>query len=822
MIISLNWLKKYTAIDTSQQNLEELIGSRLVEVEHITALGEKYKGVLVVKVVSVTKLEGSDHLNIVLIDDAGKKEGIERDDKGLVQVVCGAPNVRKDMMAAWLPPDSVVPETFGKEPFKLGSKPLRGVISNGMLASAKELDLFEDHTGIIELDHNITAGTKLTDAYQLDDYLIDIENKSLTHRPDTFGMIGFAREVSAILGNKFVSPDWLKNTNISYQNKDLTKVPNIRIDKPELSAQYAAVVLSNVDSTKQSPLEIQTYLARIGLRPISAPVDVTNYLMMASGQPMHTFDYDKLVDLTGGKPEIIVRLGRKGEKLLLLDGKEIEVTPDDIVISAGEIAIGLAGGMGCKNTAVDESTKNILLEVATFNLYSMRGTQMRHGIFSEAITRFTKGQPSGLGLPVLHEAVRLLGEWSGANPVSEVIVAKGQSDINKAVKLDADIVNKILGTSLTVQDIVETLERVEFEVATEGDLIIVTAPFWRTDIRIPEDVVEEVGRIRGYDNINPTIPKRIMRAQPLPEFENLKNKIRQLMLRAGANEVYTYSFVHGDDLVKNNLDKDNSYKIINAISPDLQYYRQSLTPSLLGLVHPNIKSGFENFAIYEINKVHAKNFGINDEKVPNEKSNFATVVSSKDEGATFFMAKRLLNFVIDHLGVEIELEACTNESEYIFDKPYETSRSMLVYKGNEVIGIVGEFKLGVLSANKLSQKVAGFELDIEKLSIGSELDAKYEPLSKYPSTERDVCFQVDSSQTYGAIEFTIRQALKKFDFKISFEPIDIYRSEGSGKKNITIKLKIEPSNKTLTSDEANKIINEIAEQVCAVCHASVL
>lgn len=825
MIISRNWLKKYTNIDIDANQLADLIGSRLVEVESAEALADKYSGIYVAKVVSVKKLEDSDHLSVVMIDDSGKCVDVERNDRGLVQVVCGAPNVREGLTVVWLPPGTTVPETYKKDPFVLSSRPIRGVVSNGMLASAKELDLFDDHSGILELDESLNAGSDLSSALELDDFLFDIENKSLTHRPDTFGVIGFAREVSAIQGNKFESPEWLRQLDINYETKDSTKLPSIFIDDPDLSAQYAAVVLTGADSSRKSPLLIQSYLARIGLRPISAPVDVTNYLMMASAQPMHTFDYDKLVALSGGKPEIHVRLGRPGEKLLLLDDKEIEVTNEDIVISAGDIAIGLAGGMGCKNTAIDENTKNILLEVATFNLYRMRSTQMRHGIFSEAITRFTKGQPSAIGLPVLHEAVRLLGEWSGAEPVSEVVVAKGNQDENKPVWLEIDDINKILGTNMTVEEAASILERTEFTVKAEGQKLEVLAPFWRTDINIVEDVVEEVGRIAGYDSITPTLPRRQVKAVSPTDFDVFVNKIKQLMARAGANEVYTYSFVNGDNLDKNKLDKSNSYKIVNAISPELQYYRQSLTPGLLGLVHPNTKAGFEEFALFELNKVHQKSFGLSDEGLPNEKTMLAMVVSeqNKKDSSEFYRAKQILNFMLDMLGIKADFESIIESAEQIYTKPYEQKRSAIIYVSGAAVGVVGEYKNSVRQANKLTGSLAGFELDVNELFNAYRPEySNYEPPTKYPSTERDICFKVDKSQTYGAIEFAIKQSINSKEVRIYIEPVDIYMSEGSSTKNITIKLRLEPTGRTLTGEETNEIVNKISNQVCTMCHASVI
>lgn len=826
MIISVNWLKKFTQIDLGVHELELLIGSRLVEVEKSTNLSDKYKDVLAVKVVSSKDIEGSDHLHVVMIDDGGKREGVDRDENGHVQVVCGAPNVTEGMMAAWLPPESIVPQTYSEaEPFKLSKKPLRGVMSNGMLASASELGLFEDHTGIIELDKTLAPGSLLTEAYGLDDYLLDIENKSLTHRPDTFGIVGFAREVAAITAKQFETPEWLKPVDKHYEIKDKSMMPEVNIDDANLSAQYSAVVLSGADSTKQSPLEIQTYLARIGMRPINAPVDVTNYLMMATGQPLHTFDYDKLVALSGGKPQIHVRLGKTGEKLLLLDDREIEVTPDDIIISAGDVAIGLAGGMGCKNTAIDESTKNILLEVATFNLYNMRGTQMRHGIFSEAITRFTKGQPSALCLPVLHEAVRLLGEWSGAKPVSDVVVAKGNDDSNQSVVLEASYANKLLGTDISTDEIETLLKNAEFEIKREVDKLEVLAPYWRTDVHIAEDLVEEIGRLRGYDAITPTLPLRASKAVSPSSFDVFRAKVRRLMARAGANEIYSYSFIHGDVLSKNSQDKDNSYRITNAISPDLQYYRQSLTPGLLALINPNVKQGYDRFAVYELNKTHSKVLGRNDENLPIEANMLAYVETDKksDGSAAFYQAKAVLEFVLSTLGVKHYLSSGEEAGDATYARPFEPKRSGVVTSGGKVIGIVGEYKTNVKSGNKLPDYTAGFELDLDQLfAVYDENLSSYKAPSKYPSTSRDVCFQVADHQTYGAIMFALEQASSSLDINLSFEPIDIYQAEGSDKKNITIKMNIEPESKTLTSDEANKITEELSKSVCVSCHATVI
>lgn len=812
------------------EELASLIGSRLVEIEGVTDLRQKYKDVIVVKVVECAPLEGTDHLNLTAIDDGKAVKDVERRDDGLVQVVCGAPNVRAGMLAAWLPPKSIVPETFGTDdPFVLTAKNLRGVVSNGMLASARELDLFDDHEGIVTIDKEVEPGTSFATAYELDDYLLDIENKSLTHRPDTFGIVGFAREVAAISGKSFVTPEWLANELPSYG-----ELPNdtldikTTIDDPNLSEHYLAVVMSGADAARHSPFEIQTYLARVGVRPINAVVDVTNYLMMATGQPLHAFDYDKVVKLSGGTADIHVRSGKPDEKLELLDGRTITLSADDIVIAAGDTAIGLAGAMGGANTAIDDSTKNIIIESATFDLYSLRATQMRHGIFSEAITRFTKGQPGALSAPVLAEAINLMEKWSGARRVSMVSEAIGNESIHTAIELSAKQVNDLLGTDLTLDEIEKTLESIEFACAKVNmTTLSVAAPYWRSDIHIPEDLIEEVGRIRGFDNVPAVLPERNFSAVSPSDFDKTRAKIRQLLVRAGANEVLTYSFVHGDILKKSRQNPEDSYQISNSISPDLQYYRQTITPSLLGLVHANVKQGFDEFALFEINKTHQKPFGNTDESVPKEIELLAytTTNRKKKDETPYYQAKATLDFMLEVLNIEPEYQAIQEEPGYPESAPFEYHRSAFVVdkRSGEFIGIVGEYKKSVAKAFKLPEFSAGFELNLRAIQSMLEIAEKtYVPLSKYPSTERDICFKVESDVAYARIVTSALDALADSEILSAIHPVDIYQSADTSTKNITIRLRITPTNRTLQSDEITKYVDNVTKSVISETKATVV
>lgn len=831
MIVSINWLKKFTEIDGSIDELATLIGSRLVEIEDVIDLGAKYEGVVIAKVVECARLEGSDHLNVTKIDDGGVAQGIERDENGLVQVVCGAPNVRAGLMVVWIAPGVTLPSTHNDpKPVVLEVRPLRGTISNGMLASPKELGIGDAHEGILEIDADAAPGTSFAEIYELNDHLLDIENKSLTHRPDTFGLIGFAREVAAIQGKQFDTPDWLKDfpSPLIEKTGDV-ETPRITIEDPDLSARYLAVVLSGADGQAQSPLEMQTYLSRVGVRPISAVVDVTNYLMMLTGQPLHAFDYDKLKALNNGEVDIRVRAGREGEKLLLLDGREIELVPGDIVIANGQRAVALAGAMGGAETEIDENTQNIILESATFNLYNLRNTQMRHGIFSEAITRFTKGQPSLLAEPVLAEAVRLLHKNADATRVSEIGEMVTSVGAVSPIELNAEQVNAVLGSKFTIADISETLRHVEFTTTPPDDkgFVSTVPPFWRADIHIIEDVIEEVGRLNGFDTIEPTLPSRDFTAVSLDSFDQLRARLRKILARAGANEILTYSFVHGDLLQKSGQKPEDSYRITNSISPDLQYYRQTLTPSLLNYVHPNIKNGFDTFALFELNKVHNKQSGLNDEEVPVEHDRAALVVADKKSpvGASYYAAKKILDYIASSLQRDFSYTTLDKDPGSSEAAPFEYRRSAIVTDklSGEYIGIVGEYKKSVQKAFKLPEYAAGFEIDPRALDrVLTKASYSYRSISRYPSTERDICFQVGNEVAYQKIIDLVEGVLLTTDLETSVTPVDIYQAQGDSSKNVTIRIMITSHQKTLNGDEVSQLIATVTQKVTSEIAAKVI
>lgn len=829
MIISLNWLKQYTKIDMPVDQLATLIGARLVEIEEIVDLGKKYQGIKVVNVVSVEKHPSADKLHICKVDDGGKAKGVDRDKAGLVQIVCGAPNVREGLKAAWLPPNSTVPASLNDEPFVLGKRELRGIVSNGMLASAAELDFGDNHDGLLEVDAKAKPGDDFADAYQLNDYLLDIENKSLTHRPDCFGVIGFAREVAAITGKQFKTPTWLIDTKTNIARTPSSATPlKVTIKNPELSSRYQAVVLGDANPTALSPVEIQTWLARVGIKPISAIVDVTNYLMALTGQPLHAFDYDKFTKLNGGKAEVVVRAGKKGEKLKLLDGRDIVLAEEDIVIASGATPVALAGAMGGSSTAIDDNTQNVLLESASFNLYNLRGTQMRHGIFTDAITRFTKGQSPQQTAPVLSQAAKMLGEMTDAQVSSSVVEEYPVKQKPISVSVSIDDINNILGSNFTKEKIISDLKAAEFTITSKSNQLSVSAPYWRADINIAEDIAEEVGRINGYDNIVPSLPTRPFVATGPSALEDLKQKMRSILSRAGANDILTYSFVHGDLLTAVGQKTANSFAITNAISPDLQYYRQTLTPSLLEIVHPNIKAGINEFVLFEINKTHNKVHGKDSEGLPGELEMTSMVYANKKsiKGASFFVVRRYLDFVANQLGLEFEYKAIGKKPDYPVTAPFDWQRSAYITdkKSGVFIGIVGEYRQAVIKNLKLPQNTAGCELGTEDIlkAVQANGASGYSPISKYPGTSQDITLQVSKKTNFIEVQELVEQALRSVKLEWSVSPVGVYQPEKGATKNITFHIKLTDHDKTITRDQANLIIADISKLLTKKIGAKVI
>ena len=837
MKVSLNIVRDL--INFELPSVDELVlrvNQQLGGVEEVIDLGAKYAGARIVRIVECGKHPDADRLSVTKIDDGGAVSDVPRDDNGYVQVVCGAPNVHADMWAIWLPPGSTVPASFDDaEPFVLGARPLRGVLSQGMLAAADELAIGTDHKGIIEITENdlpsgaeLRAGASFAEIFGLDDFVLDIENKMFTHRPDCFGQLGVAREIAGIFGQQFTSPEWYK----AQQQFSMAEGLDLMVtnDAPELVPRFMAVVIKDVE-VKPSPLWLQCQLVAMGGKPINNIVDATNYIMLMTAQPTHAYDYDKLRGHYLG-----ARLARLGEKVSLLNGKEYELTVDDIVITDGEGVIGLAGIMGGSNTEVSNDTKNIVLECATFDMYALRKTAMRHGVFTDALARFNKGQS-----PLQNAAVlkRLMSMVSGVQ-ASEVFDLKQFSDefddyfdgkyTPANIDIDSKFINERLGLKLSENDICGLLNNVEIKShgpEEELDYICIQSPFWRTDLELSEDIVEEVGRLYGFDKLPRELPHRSIKPVPKNPRRELKNAIRQSLSRAGANEILTYSFVHERILKNAEQDITQAYKLSNALSPDLQYYRLTVLPSLLDKVYTNIKSGHNEFALFEIGKGHLKSKGLNKEGLPIENNYIDLVYSSKKDkpGAPFYVAKKIIDNLGKDLGVKFEFEKIVNQIDKQILAPFDIDRSSLIIIDNgDIVGLVGELKQSVIKNFKLSQYISAASIDIDILqkNISKNIGDSYHPLSKFPSTRRDISIEIDLAVSYKDVLNVVKNSLQKQDDEfISIRLVDIYRAKDSSFKTITLNISMTNYNRTLTATDASRIVENINKAISVKLNGSI-
>jgi phenylalanyl-tRNA synthetase beta chain len=834
MKLSLNQLKQNQTeykwsddlTDIGIEAVAEKVGSQLGAIDEVITSEDKYKGIVIVRVVECLKHSNADKLNVCKVDDGHAVKDVERDDSGLVQVVCGAPNVKAGMLAAWLPPGSVVPESLAKDPFTLEAREIRGVISNGMLASEKELALSDNHDGILEIDDTAEVGADFGETFGLsNDFVLDIENKMFTHRPDCFGIMGLARELAGIENKLFTSPEWYK-VELAKPSPE-TEVLSLEItnELPEQVVRFSAIILSNI-TIGPSPLWLKIALARQGLRPINNIVDLTNYYMVLTGQPLHAYDYDKVRSLSqDNQAKIVVRNPKPSEKIELLNGKTITPRPEAIMIATDQELIGVGGVMGGAQTEVDNNTKNIIVECANFDMYSVRRTSMHNGLFTDAVTRFTKGQSPLQTLAILLRITTDIKNVSGGLIASEVIdanrldpvIMKRQS-LYPDVEISLAFINKRLGLNLTAKEIKARLTNVEFDVEIQNnDLMRVSAPFWRTDIELREDVVEEVGRLIGFDKLPLVLPRRDLNPATKDPLLQAKAMIRSKLSSYGANELLTYSFIDGALLDKAGQSRDKAFELANALRPELQYYRLNLLPSLLDKVYPNLRAGYDQFALFELGKGHSLT-NLSPEGLPLESDLTALVITAADKlktpGSAYYLAKDYLEQLVP---VELEYFPLTEESsKELSDSVYEPNRAALVKvkATGQVLGLIGEFKPGLKRGLKLPIFSAGFEVDTLVLAELLVERLNYTFLSRFPSVLQDLSLKLPAEVTYQAIYSLIKQVAEEHkpdNTIVIVTPLDIYQSEKDpDHKNLTFRLSFTSDERTLTDKEAGTVLDQVA------------
>lgn len=812
MKVSLNVIKKFTDINIEVDELVSKINAQLGGVDEVIDLEARYKDALIVKVAECDKHSNADKLSVCRVDDGGVVKDIPRDEHNLIQVVCGAPNVKKGMWAVWLPPHSTVPASFtDREPFVLAARELRGVLSQGMLASSEELGLASDSIGILEItnsdvqtDKVIQAGASFAKLFDLDDIVIDIENKMFTHRPDLFGQLGVAREIAGILHQPFRSPaEYLTPSEFDSVSEEL-EIETFN-DVPDLAPRFLTLVVKDIE-VKSSPLWLQIELIRLGMKPISNVVDVTNFVMLHTAQPTHAYDYDKL----NGK-RLGVRMARDGEEIMLLNKKCYKLTAEDVVIADAVGPVGLAGIMGGLDSEVSSVTKNIVLEVANFDMYSVRRSSMRHGVFTDALTRFNKGQSPLQNNTVMSKLLSLIQSIIGGAQAGGLKDQSAALETLAGIKVDSHFINQRLGLKLTDDDIKQLLKNVELQV---DDNLIVTPPFWRTDLRLPEDIVEEVGRLHGFDKLQNELPRRQISPAPKNKKRQLEQWIRSSLSGMGANEILSYSFVSEKTLVSAGQNPEDSYKISNAISPELQCYRLSVTPSILEKIHENIKAGYPEIALYEIGKAHTKTANLVDGVPPEQlRVGFIYAAQKVQKGAPYYYAKRYLDQLMNELGIHVRYVPLP-ETNLAIAQPFYPSRRARVIEVNTgyTVAIVGEFDDSVSRNFKLPDYAAGFELLTEGIQKSINPSSQYRPLSRYPSTSRDLTIRIDEGISLQQIVETMAQVSIN-ETQVTIKPTGIYQPVGETEKNVTFNIGIISRLGTLTSEDASAVIERLVNSI---------
>ncbi len=844
MKVSLNTIRELTKVELPLDELVTKINAQLGVVEEVIHLGKRYEDAVIVKLVSADQHPDADRLRVCRVDDGGIAD-VPRDQDGYVQVVCGAPNAKSGMWAVWLPPGSTVPASFDeKEPFVLSARELRGVMSQGMLAAADELGIGTDHEGIVELTENdlkstevkLASGMNFAKTFGLDDHIIDIENKMFTHRPDLFGQLGVAREIAGITSQQFASPEWYLNRPEFAKAEGLEL--HVENEAEELAPRFMAVAMKDV-RVGPSPLWLQCELVRMGGKPINNIVDATNYIMLITAQPTHAYDYDKLRARAGGQGAYLgVRRAHEGEKVSLLNDKTYELTRDDIIIVDGQGPVGIAGIMGGNNSEVSAGTTNIVLEVANFDMYAVRKSSMRHGLFTDALTRFNKGQSPLQNDRVLARLMYLVQEIAGAAQASGVYDQANKTvqamlettDVAPPLGIMPKFIRDRLGMDISKYDMVQMIGNVEFplcqdcgwdptDAEDDDDELHVNVPFWRTDIHLPEDMVEEIGRLYGFDKLPHELPSRTVAPATKNERVELKQRIRETLARLGANELLTYSFVHENTLRKAEQDSSQAFRLSNALSPEIQYYRLSVLPSLLDKVHANIKSGHDQFVLFELGKGHNKRYHLNDDEgLPKELEFIDAVYASKkpQQGAPYYHVRALLDNLCDTLGLQLVYKPIPEALDYPVTAPFNQQRSALVETAEGVfLGMIGELKQSVRKGFKLPDYVAAMTLDFEGFMQATQnVTGRYAPLSRYPSVTQDISLKVANEVSYHAVFELVQKTLAdRADeaVQISVQGLGVYQAQDATDKTVTLRVRVVSQDKTLQDADVSKLLDAVVE-----------
>ena len=815
MLASLEWLKQYVDINIPVDVLVDKITRAGLEVETVTNLGEGLEGVLTGKVTQIERHPDSDHLWVCQMDYG----------QGIVQILTGAQNVKQNdivpvaVVGSTLPPSSRNPEGM-----KLAAVKMRGLDSFGMLCSADELGidnkllLPEQRNGIFILPADTPIGVDVKEVLGLNDVVIDIDLTA--NRADCFSIIGLAREIAALTGCPLKMPamDVAEAAGGNAQ-----EMATIKIEAPELCPRFAVRVLKNIKIT-ESPEWMQKRLRACGMRPISNVVDVTNYVMLELGQPMHAYDYDKVAGHT-----LVVRRGGEGEKLMTLDEQERTLDPSMIVIGDAERAVGLGGVMGGFDTEVTGETVNVMLEAASFHGPSIRRTSRSLGLRSEASGRFERGVDTIKTQNALNRAAYLLEQMGACETVAGIVEAYPEEIKPAVIKVTPEVISGRVGITISKEEMVKTLTALEFGVEEEGDALVITAPSWRNDVTCNADISEEIARIHGLDHIESHMPVLGMAQGRQFVVEDVKDSIQDYMVAVGMNEVMTYSFINQSAFDKLQLAADdsrrNAIELLNPITDEFRVMRTTMAPSVLNAAAYNLARQHNKVAIFEVGRVYLpKELPLKEQAT--EKSMLCAVISGKCNDLNWCTCRDNVDFY-DMKGVVEGLMAKLMLNDYKlvhYTVPYlHPGKSCAVEVDGKIIGWFGELHPLAQEAFGLPQEAYILEMEVEPLVAAAIAVPKYKHLAKYPSMSRDIAVVVPLEVTNAELEAVIREHAG--ELLIGVKVFDIYTGKqvAEGCKSMAFNLTYQAADRTLTDAEVDAsmktVIAKVAEEYKAELRA---
>ncbi len=810
MKVSLNWLKEYIKVDLDPLVIAEKLTMAGLEVEAVEERYNYLDNIVAAKVIEVNKHPNADKLSVCKVDAGG-------DD--LIQIVCGAPNVYAGMFVPCALPGAVLPGDF-----KIKKGKLRGEVSAGMLCSAAELRLETDAAGILDLDGSFVPGTPLEEALQLSDIVFEVD---LTpNRPDCLSYIGVAREVGAFTKpeQKVTLPDY-RVPEDKIGDLSIHDYAKVQISDPDLCPRYSAGLLFDV-KIEPSPFWLQEKLESIGLTPINNVVDITNFVMMETGQPLHAFDFDNVA-----KGRIVVKRAGSDVDFTTLDSKTHKLESDMLMICDGDGPVALAGVMGGENSEILDSTTTVLVESAYFNPVSIRKTAKKTGIATDASHRFERGvDPEGT-VNALNRALTLIAQVCNTTTIAKGIIDEyPQKQAQPEIDMNTDALNSRLGTHLDTHEIKHILESVDFKVENKDEAWLkVGIPSFRVDVTRPEDLSEEVARLWGYNNIETSYPMVAAKGKLLDKKVSLRAKIRLIMTGLSYFEAINYNFVNENSWDRLNLsDRDKRREvetILNPISDQMSVLRSSLIPGLLETMKKNISLQTDTLKLFEIGKIF---FATQKGSLPEEREVVAALMTGNRSDQSWYSKKRRFDFfdlkgvvegllqglIIGNLSFEkIEDESCPY---------YKNGYAAFVKSGDTLIGTLGQINEKVLKNYGLKKQDAFvFDLDFIALQALIHGNITAMPLPKFPSVSRDITIIVEKSVTIGAISKQFEEIAQKQSLIEQVSLFDAFEGEtlSENKKSLSFRVVYRAANRTLKEKNIKKLHTNISKTIIDLFNA---